>query len=194
MKKLLLLRKISCALILLVIGYHVIFGGARILVDFGNPNGWCDNTVVAFGVSLRSVIFSIPKGSDRWVLWDTQPEKQSSDVSGFRLTGLDDNLYDYEVEMGWFYQYKTMYVYGRNGFWIIQADPFRIKLLRNENISAEDAEKLDETIAGYNCYEDQFTVLHNESDLTKDEQKAYARVKEKAQPRIKKLKEQGLFP
>ena len=54
MKKLLLLRKISCALILLVIGYHVIFGGARILVDFGYPMGWNDNTIIAFGTQLRT--------------------------------------------------------------------------------------------------------------------------------------------
>ena len=194
MQKLLLLKKTCCVLILLIIAYHVLFGTVRALIDFKYPSGSCDNTVAAFGLELRSAIFSMPKGSDKWVLWDTQPEVQSSDVSGFRLTGLDNNVYDYELEMGWFYQYKTLYVYGRNGFWIIQADPFHIKLLRNVNIPEKDAQELDEAIAGYNCYGDQFTVVKAESDLARDEKEAYARVKEKAQPRIKKLKEQGLFP
>ena len=49
-------------------------------------------------------------------------------------------------------------------------------------------------LTGYNVYGDQFTVVNSESDLTREEQKAYERVKEKAQPRIEMLKEQGLFP
>lgn len=32
-------KKIGFGLILLIIGYHVIFGGARILIDFKYPNG-----------------------------------------------------------------------------------------------------------------------------------------------------------
>ena len=187
-------KKIGFGLILLIIGYHVIFGGARILIDFKYPNGSCDNTVVAFGKNLRSVIFSIPQGSNKWVLRDTQPEIQQPDVSGFRLTSLDENVYDYEVEMGWFYQYKMFYVYGRNGFWVIQADPFHIKLLRNQNMPSKDARELDETIAKYNAYGNQFTVVKDESDLTVEEQNAYAHLMEKAQPRIEELKEQGLYP
>lgn len=187
-------KKIGFGLILLIIGYHVIFGGARILIDFKYPSGSCDNTVVAFGENLRNVIFSIPQGSNKWVLSDTQPEIQQPDVSGFRLTRLDENVYDYEVEMGWFYQYKMFYVYGRNGFWVIQAEPFHIKLLRNQNMPSKDARELDETIAKYNAYGNQFTVVKDESDLTVEEQNAYAHLKEKAQPRIEELKEQGLYP
>ena len=96
--------------------------------------------------------------------------------------------------MGWFYQYKIFYVYGRNGFWVIQADPFHIKLLRNQNMPSKDVRELDETIAKYNAYGNQFTVVKDESDLTVEEQKAYAHLKEKAQPRIEELKEQGLYP
>lgn len=187
-------KKIGLGLILIIIGYHIIFGGARILIDFKYPNGSCDNTVVAFGKNLRSVIFSIPQGSNKWVLRDTQPEIQQPDVSGFRLTSLDENVYDYEVEMGWFYQYKTFYIFGRNGFWIIQADPFHIKLLRNQNMPTKDAQELDETIVKYNANENQFTVVNDESDLTQEERNAYAHLKEKARPRIEGLKEQGLYP
>ncbi len=194
MKKLLLLRRISYGLILIIIGYHVIFGVARILVDFGFPNGWLKDTVVAFGEELRISVFLSAKNSNVWILDDIQPERQKHPEHGFIGTSLDRNTYGYEVEMGWFYQYKTMYAYGRNGFWIIQADPFHIKLLRSENIPEKDAKELDETIAGYNCYGDQFTVVHAESDLTREERKAYAKVKGKAKPRIEKLKEQGLFP
>lgn len=187
-------KKIVITFIIFWVAYHVFFGAIRMLIDFKYPNGSCDNTVVAFGKNLRSVIFSIPQGSNKWVLRDTQPEIQQPDVSGFRLTSLDENVYDYEVEMGWFYQYKTFYIYGRNGFWIIQADPFYIKLLRNQNMPSKDARELDETIAKYNANENQFTVVKDESDLTKEERNAYAHLKGKAQPRIEDLKEQGLYP
>ena len=194
MRMLLLLKKFSCSLILLIIAYHVIFGITRFLIDFKYPNGWLDGTIVVFGEELRASVFSCLQGKNMWKLGDTQPEKQKNPQHGTTGTLLDNNVYDYEVEMGWFYQYKTMYIYGRNGFWIIQNDPFHIKLLCNENISAEDAEKLDETIAGYNCYGDQFMVVYDESDLSKEEKEAYARVKDKAQSRIETLKKQGLFP
>ena len=97
---------------MLWVAYHILFGTIRMLVDLKYPNGSSSNTVVAFGMNLRSAIFSLPEGSDKWVLRDTQPEKQQPDVSGFRLTGLDENVYDYEIEMGLFYQYKMFYIYG----------------------------------------------------------------------------------
>ncbi len=194
MRNLLLLRKISCRLILLIICYHVIFGGARVIIDFKYPNGWHDNTVVVFGEKLRTEIRFLNTRTGNWFLSDDIPEEQIHPERGFVGTSLDNNVYDYEVEMGWFYQYKNLYVYGRNGFWVIQADPFHIKLWRSENIPEEDARRLDKTIAKYTIYGDQFTVVHSESDLTRDEKKAYVRVKEKAQPRIETLKAQGLYP
>ncbi len=196
MRNMLLLRKISCKLILIIICYHLIFGGARIFIDIGYPMGWYNNTITAFGTELRIGIRHkmSPQISSVWHLVDFQPEKQEHPKHGFVRTTLDYNIYDYETEMGWFYRYKTFYAYGRNGFWIIQNDPFHIKLLRNKDIPAEDAKQLDEAIAMHNIYGDQFTVVHSESDLTRDEKKAYARVKEKAQPRIETLKAQGLYP
>ena len=188
------LKRIGLWFILLIIGYHVIFGGVRILIDFKYPNGWHDNTVVAFGKELRTEIRYLNKYNGSWFVADVRPEEQIHPERGFIATSLDENVYDYEVDMGWFYQYKTFYVYGRNGFWIIQAEPFHIKLLRNENISVDDERKLDETIAQYNAHENQFTVVNDESDLTKEERNAYAHLKEKAQPRIAELKEQGLYP
>ena len=196
MKDLLLLRKLSYGLILLIVGYHIIFSVARFLVDFKNPMGFLDNTVVAFGMQLRTGILKDKSSqfSCMWYMIDIQPEKQKHPKHGFVGTILDNNVYGYEVEMGWFYQYKTMYAYGRNGFWIIQADPFHVKLLRNVNILEKDAQELDEAIAGYNCYGAQFTLVNAESDLTREEKEAYVRVKEKAQTRIETLKAQGLFP
>ena len=188
------LKKIALGLILLIIGYHVIFGGARILIDFKYPNGWHDNTVVAFGEELRTEIRYLNKYNGNWFVADVRPEEQIHPERGFIATSLDENVYDYEVEMGWFYQYKTFYIYGRNGFWIIQADPFHIKLLRNENIPTKDAQELDKTIAQYNANENQFTVIQSESDLTKKERNAYMQLKKKAQPRIEELKAQGLYP
>ncbi len=194
MKNLLLLKKISCSLILFVVIYHIIFGTARFLIDFKCPNGWIDGTVTVFGEELRVSVFSSLQEKNIWKLGDTQPERQENPQYGTIGTLLDNNVYDYETEMGWFYQYKTFYAYGRNGFWIIQNNPFHIKLLRSPNIPAKDAQKLDEVIAGYNIYGNQFTVVNSELDLTQEEQNAYVRVKEKAQPRIEKLKAEGLFP
>ncbi len=194
MKNLLPTKRTIIYLIMIIVGYHVVFSTARDFIDFKYPNGWYRNTVVAFGEELRVLIFSDLKKTNTWRLSDTQPEKQKDPKHGTIGTRFDNNIYDYETEMGWFYRYKTFYAYGRNGFWMIQNDPFHIKLLRASNIPEEDAQKLDETIAGYNIYGDQFTVVHSESDLTREEKEAYARIKAKAQPRIETLKGQGLFP
>lgn len=183
------LKKICLGLILLIIGYHVIFGGIRIIIDFKYPNGWYDNTIVAFGENLRILVFKNQKNLLIWEMVDTRPEDTE-----LKYTELECNVYSLETKMGWFYQYKTFYIYGRNGFWIIQAEPFHIKLLRDENILVKDAQELDETIAKYNAHENQFTVVDDESNLTKEERNAYAHLKEKAQSRIEKLKEQGLYP
>ena len=194
MKRCWSLKKMILWCMVIFLCYHIVFGGARIFIDFKYPNGWYDNTIVAFGTHLRNVIFSISGRSGVWVLRDTQPEIQNPNTTGFRLTPLDENVYDYEVEMGWFYQYKTFYVYGRNGFWIIQADPFHITLLRNPHIPEQDAMELDKTIAKYKPYGDQFTVIQSESDLNKQEREEFAKLKEKAKPRIEELKQLGLYP
>lgn len=183
------LKRIGLWFILLIIGYHVIFGGVRILIDFKYPNGWYDNTIVAFGEKLRILVFENQKNLQIWEMVDTRPEDMD-----LKYTELECNAYSMETKMGWFYQYKMLYVYGREGFWIIQAEPFHIKLLRNENISVDDERKLDETIGQYNAHENQFTVVNDESDLTGEERNAYAHLKEKAQSRIEELKEQGLYP
>ena len=171
--------------------YHIVFGGARILIDFKYPNGSYNNTIVAFGAKLRVLIFADNK-SKIWKMVDDRPEETQGQYT--KHTVLERNVYDYEVEMGWFYQYKTFYVYGRNGFWIIQADPFHITLLRNPHIPEQDAMELDKTIAKYKPYGDQFTVIQSESDLSKQERKEYVKLREKAQPRIEELKQQGLYP
>ncbi len=198
MKKLLLqnlrfIRKRSYYIVLILVCYHVIFGFARFWVDLTYPNGWYDTTIVAFGEKPRVYIVSERQEPNKWHLSDTQPEWQKNPQNGTVSTILDENVYDYELEMGWFYQYKTLYVYGGDGFWIFQNDPYHIKLLLNKNIPEKEAQYLDETMAEYNIFGDQFSVVHSESDLTEDEKQAFARVKEKAQPRIKLLQEQGSF-
>ncbi len=196
MKNLLPTKKTVIYLIMIIVGYHVLFSTVRFFIDIGYPMGWYINTVVAFGNELRIGIrqdVSSPS-SRKWYMADIQPERQSASRSDFIGTILDNNVYDYIVEMGWFYQYKTLYAYGRNGFWMIQNEPFHVKLLRNSNIPAEDAQQLDETIAGYNVYGDQFTVVQKESDLTREERNVYDLLKKKSQPRIETLKEQGLYP
>ena len=100
-------KKIGFGLILLIIVYHVIFGGARILIDFKYPNGWYDNTIVAFGEKLRILVFENQKNLKIWEMVDTRPE----DID-LKYTELECNVYSMETQMGWFYQYKMFYVYG----------------------------------------------------------------------------------
>lgn len=181
---------------MVILGYHAIFGAARALIDFKYPMESYINTIIAFGPQLRIGIryYYKPYNPSMWFLEDVQPEEQSETRSDFIATHLDSNVYDYEMEMGWFYQYKVLYVLGRDGFWIIQADPFHITLLRNENIPDKDSQDLDESIAKYEKYGKQFTQVYSENELTPEEQKAYIKLQEKAQPRIQELKELGLHP
>ena len=181
---------------MVVFGYHAIFGTARVLIDFKYPMGSNDNTIAAFGTHLRTgILYEYePRNTHKWFLSDIQPELQSDTRSDFIATPLEDNVYDYEIQMGWFYQYKVLYVLGRNGFWIINADPFHITLLRNKNISPKSSKDLDEALENYEKYENQFTQTYSAAELTPEEQKAYIKLQEKAQPRIQELKELGLYP
>lgn len=181
---------------MVVLGYHAIFGTARVLIDFKYPMGSNDNTIAAFGTHLRTgILYEYePRNTHKWFLSDIQPELQSDTRSDFIATPLEDNVYDYEIQMGWFYQYKVLYVLGRNGFWIINADPFHITLLCNKNISPKSSKDLDEALENYEKYENQFTQTYSAAELTPEEQKAYIKLQEKAQPRIQELKELGLYP
>lgn len=189
-------KKIIIWLLMVVLGYHAIFGTARVLIDFKYPMGSNDNTIAAFGTHLRTgILYEYkPRNTHKWFLSDIQPELQSDTRSDFIATPLEDNVYDYEIQMGWFYQYKVLYVLGRNGFWIINADPFHITLLRNKNISPKSSKDLDEALENYEKYENQFTQTYSAAELTPEEQKAYIKLQEKAQPRIQELKELGLYP
>ena len=189
-------KKVIIWLLMVVLGYHAIFGTARVLIDFKYPMGSNDNTIAAFGTHLRTgILYEYePRNTHKWFLSDIQPELQSDTRSDFIATPLEDNVYDYEIQMGWFYQYKVLYVLGRNGFWIINADPFHITLLRNKNISPKSSKDLDEALENYEKYENQFTQTYSAAELTPEEQKAYIKLQEKAQHRIQELKELGLYP
>ena len=189
-------KKVIIWLLMVILGYHAIFGTARVLIDFKYPMGSNDNTIAAFETHLRTgILYEYePRNTHKWFLSDIQPGLQSDTRSDFIATPLEDNVYDYEIQMGWFYQYKVLYVLGRNGFWIINADPFHITLLRNKNISPKSSKDLDEALENYEKYENQFTQTYSAAELTPEEQKAYIKLQEKAQPRIQELKELGLYP
>ena len=189
-------KKVIIWLLMVVLGYHAIFGTARVLIDFKYPMGSNDNTIAAFGTHLRTgILYEYePRNPHKWFLSDIQPELQSDTRSDFIATPLEDNVYDYEIQMGWFYQYKVLFVLGRNGFWIINADPFHITLLRNKNISPKSSKDLDEALENYEKYGKQFTQAYSAAELTPEERKAYIKLQEKAQPRIQELKELGLYP
>lgn len=185
------IKKIILYLALMVAGYHIIFGGIRFLIDFKYPMGWYDNTVTAFGMHLRTGIRWEKERTGKWIMADIQPERQSSERSDYIPTFLDKNVYDYMIEMGFFYQYKKFYALGYNGFWIINADPFHIELVRDRNLTEGDMEKIDNLVKSYG---EQITVISDASELTKKDYEAYLQLQGKAKPRIKQLKEQGLYP
>lgn len=91
------LKRIGCGLVLLIVGYHLIFGGMRILIDFKYPNGWHDNTVIAFGDKLRTEIRYKSSSSGIWIIEDVRPEEQIHPKNGFIATELDNHVYDYEM-------------------------------------------------------------------------------------------------
>ena len=58
----------------------------------------------------------------------------------------------------------------------------------------KSSKDLDEALENYEKYENQFTQTYSAAELTPEEQKAYIKLQEKAQPRIQELKELGLYP
>ena len=92
-------KKVIIWLLMVVLGYHAIFGTARVLIDFKYPMGSNDNTIAAFGTHLRTgILYEYePRNTHKWFLSDIQPELQSDTRSDFIATPLEDNVYDYEI-------------------------------------------------------------------------------------------------
>lgn len=178
--------------------YHIV----SVVVFFyrGLPHApfWIDNVQYTFGKELRTYIVVIKDVSPRWILCDSSPEDQA-ELKEKHLTGrvkrvIDHNVYAYEGYDGFFFTYRddVFYSYGSTGFFVIYAEPFQIKLIRNENLLGERKRVTDEDLSRYSQKE--LKLLTSVDELTKEEKEAYERLQVKAQKRIEELKNANEYP
>lgn len=182
------MKTIIISLTVFFIIYHVVFGGIRIISDLRYPNGRNDSVIEASGEKLRTAVVSDENDPLVWKLIDVRPEDPAHPIV------LDNNVYAVRSAMDFFYQYDALYAYGRNGFWIIEANPFHIHFLRNKDITETESRNLDEIIAEYNENSKQLDIIPRKEYILGRDRLRYNKVIEKAEPRIKKLKEKGLYP
>lgn len=155
------------------------------------------NVIAAFGKNLRIYIAVIDDKVPRLVLFDENPADQEE----YRKTNtgsidriIDHNIYAYELEDGFFFTYNddVLYIYGSAGFLVIYAEPFQIKLIKNESLIGEKKEKINMELNKYN--DDEMTRLSSIDQLNNREKKAYERLKIKAEKRIEELKSANEYP
>lgn len=182
------LKKIIIWLVLLFVVYHVVFGGLRMFADRQYNNRRYGNVVITFGEQLRTAVFYDEKEPLIWKLIDVRTEDLQNPIV------LDSNIYSIQKITDYFYRDSTLYALGQNGFWIIDAEPFHISLLRNDKLPPGESEKLDEIIRTYNMNGNQFYVFPRKEYVKWWDRIHYDDMQKKAQLRIKKLKGKGLYP
>lgn len=192
------LKKWVIRISILFISYHIISFIVTFALGISNISFWLDNVKYTFGRNLRTDVSEIPDKYPRWILCDISPEDQielkKKQLTGIRAKVLDHNIYAYEGEDGFFFTYKddVFYSYGSTGFFVIYADPFKIKLIRDEKLSVERRKIIDKTLSRYSANE--FKILTSTEQLTKEEKAAYERLQLKAQKRIAELKKANEYP
>ena len=192
------LKKWCISIFALFICYHIV----SFIVFFyrGLPYVpfWLDNVQYTFGKELRTYVAVVKDVSPRLILCDDSPEDQV-ELKEKHLTGrvkriIDHNIYAYEGDDGFFFTYKddVFYSYGSTGFFVIYADPFQVKLIRNESLAGEKRKIVDQDLSRYTI--DEFKLLTSTDELTKEEKAAYERLQEKAKKRIEELKNANEYP
>lgn len=176
------IKKWCIGVIIFFICYHVISFVVTFCSGLPYPTFWLDNIEYTYGKNLR--IYVDKRSPNRVALGD-------SAIEGGRL---DYNVYAYEGYDGFFFTYKddVFYSYGSTGFFVIYADPFKIKLIRNKNLSKERSETVDRTLSRYP--KDELILLTSSEQLTKNEKTAYKRLQIKAKKQIEKLKKVNEYP
>ena len=192
------LKKWCISIFALFICYHIV----SFIVFFyrGLPYVpfWLDNVQYTFGKELRTYVAVINDAYPRWILCDTRQEDQlelrEKHSTGGINTILDHNIYAYEGDDGFFFTYKddVFYSYGSTGFFVIYADPFQVKLIRNESLAGEKRKIVDQDLSRYTT--DEFELLTSTDQLTKEEKAAYERLQVKAKKRIEELKSANEYP
>ncbi|WP_019555613.1 hypothetical protein [Propionispira raffinosivorans] len=192
------LKKWCISILTLFICYHIISFVVTFCLGIPHAAFWLDNVKYTFGKDIRTYIAAINDVYPRWILCDTRPEDQlelkEKYLTGGMDTILDHNVYAYEGDDGYFFTYKddVFYSYGSTGFFVIYAEPFQIKLIRNENLSGEKRKIVDRGLSRYT--ENEFKLLTSTDQLTMKEKEEYERLQIKAKERIEALKNANEYP
>lgn len=178
------LKKWFIRIIALFICYHIISFAVIFSLAVPNDIFWLDGIRYTFGKHLRIDIDTGNHGYPRWRLGD----------GGIKAGRLDYNVYAYEGDDGFFFTYKddVFYSYGSTGFFVIYAEPFQIKLIRNENLSGERRKVVDQALNQYD--ENELKLLTSTDQLTMKEKDVYERLQTKAKERIETLKHANEYP
>lgn len=144
-------------MIAIILLYNIIFLGL---------NGCYFATETLFFKSVKDVVFSkirimeYPKN-------EFQNKNYMSYLSNIKSENesmiIDPDVYCYDIDLNIFYQYKTCYVLGSKGFWIIRNEPFRIKLMKKANDNFKIAKKLGKNLV----------LVNSEKELTDEEYKNF---------------------
>lgn len=164
--------------------YHIISFVVTFFLAVPNDIFWLDGIKYTFGKNLRIDIDTSNDAYSRWRLGD----------GGIKAGRLDHNVYAYEGHDGFFFTYRddVFYSYGSTGFFVIYAEPFQIKLIRNANLSEERRKVIDKALSQYS--QEELKLLMSVDELTKEEKEAYERLQVKAQKRIEELKNANEYP
>lgn len=178
------LKKWFIRIIALFICYHMISFVVTFCLGIPHASFWMDNVQYTFGENLRIYVDKRNDIYPRFALGD----------ESLQAGRLDYNVYAYEGDDGFFFTYKddVFYSYGSTGFFVIYAEPFQIKLIRNENLSGERRKVVDQALSQYN--ENELKLLTSTDQLTMKEKDVYERLQTKAKARIEALKDVNEYP
>lgn len=151
-----------------------IYKGYKSLVK--NPGGLNENQIDVFfvGHNMNERDISILYNPERfkYEMKDVYLKKRPEIRRDPHYTVIESDVYDYEIERNLFYDDKMCYVLGREGFWIIQAVPFSITVLKRDLSDEYLNKKFDHPI-----WKDvPITKLNSEKDLSEKEFKIYKKL------------------
>lgn len=112
---------------------------------------------------------------DKLVVSDMNPEQWGKSTYGV-TQNLDRDAYSWEKELASFYKDQMLYISGSVGFYVIQAEPFHITLLKNPNVDLSTPEYayLAEALAQYDSTE--LTLLTSADELSDEDREFYEKM------------------
>ncbi len=141
-----------------------------------NPGGLSENQIAIFcvghDISEQDIYILYNSEKSEYELKDFYHKKKTEVDTYPHSTLIESDVYDYEIERNFFDTDKMCYVLGREGFWIIQSDPFTITVLKRDLSDEYLNKKFDHPI-----WKDvSITKLNSEKDLSEKEFKIYKKL------------------